>query len=261
MAILLDIRDISGGYYKEDIVRGVSLTVSPGDFLGIIGPNGCGKTTFFRLVTRVLPLRRGEVYFRESDIAKMPLKEFCRQVAFVSGELVTDFSFTVMEIVLMGRIPHLKRMQFESAKDIMVAKEALSMTDSLDLRDKRIDELSAGERQRVLIAKALATQPVLLFLDEPTAHLDIGHQTQILDLLKRLNRQKNLTIVTILHDLNLASAYTNRIALFNHGAIYKEGSPEDVLTYQNIEAVYKTVVLVNDNPVTHKPNILLVPAS
>ena len=159
----------------------------------------------------------------------------------------------------MGRIPHLKRLQFETKKDIEVVERALSVTDTLSLRDKRIDELSAGERQRVTIARALSQEPVLLFLDEPTSHLDIGHQIQILDLLKRLNRKNYLTIVMILHDLNLASAYCNRIALLNNGAIYKQGRPEEVLTYQNIEAVYKTIVLVSNNPATGRPNIALVP--
>ncbi|MEI6632125.1 MAG: ABC transporter ATP-binding protein, partial [bacterium] len=120
-------------------------------------------------------------------------------------------------------------------------------------------DAGAGERRRVVIARSLAQEPVLLVLDEPTSHLDIGHQIQILDLLKKLNRQNKLTITMILHDLNLASAYSNRIALLDKGAIFKEGRPEDVLTYQNIEAVYKTIVLVNENPVTHRPNVILVP--
>lgn len=159
----------------------------------------------------------------------------------------------------MGRIPHLKRLQYETKRDIEIAEEKLSLTDTLSLKDKHIDELSAGERQRVVIARALAQEPELLFLDEPTAHLDIGHQVQTLDLLKKLNRENKLTIVMILHDLNLASAYSNRIALLDKGIIFKEGRPEEVLTYQNIEAVYKTIVLVNDNSVTGKPNIVLVP--
>jgi len=189
----------------------------------------------------------------------MNLKEFCRKVAFVSQDISTGFSFTVMELVLMGRIPHLKRLQYETKKDIEIAREKLKLTDTLSLKDKRIDELSAGERQRVVIARALAQEPELLFLDEPTSHLDIGHQVQVLDLLKKLNRKNNLSIVMILHDLNLASAYSNRIALLDKGIIFKEGSPQEVLTYQNIEAVYKTIVLVNVNSVTGKPNVVLVP--
>jgi iron complex transport system ATP-binding protein len=259
MAILLKIDSLRAGYYKEDIIRDISLDIVQGDFLGIIGPNGSGKTTLLRLATRVLYPKQGNIYFQQDNILRMDLKEFCRKVAFVSQGLTTNFPFTVMELVLMGRIPHLKRLQSESKKDIRIAENALSLTDSLSLREKRIDELSAGERQRVVISRALSQEPMLLFLDEPTAHLDIGHQIQILDLLKKLNLQNNLTIVMVLHDLNLASAYCKRIVLLDKGVIFKQGSPEEVLTYQNIEAVYNTVVLVNNNPVTGKPNVVLVP--
>lgn len=259
MRALLKINNVSGGYNKENVVKGVSLDINQGDFMGIIGPNGSGKTTLLRLTTRVLRPRAGNISFREEDIFHMDIKAFCRKVAFVSQEAATDFSFAVMEIVLMGRIPHLKRLQFETKKDFKIAEEALSATDIFNLKEKFIDELSAGERQRALIARALAQEPVLLFLDEPTAHLDIGHQIQILDLLKKLNHNSNLTIVMVLHDLNLAAMYCNRIALFDNGAIFKEGQPQEVLTYQNIERVYKTLVVVNNNPVTNKPNVVLVP--
>jgi len=259
MSTLLKIRNLFGGYYQGDVIKGLSLDVSKGDFLVIIGPNGSGKTTLLRLASRTLVLRSGEISYNDENITKMHLKEFCRKVAFVSQDIATGFSFTVMELVLMGRIPHLKRLQFESKKDIDIALDKLHLTDTLNLKDKRIDELSAGERQRVVIARALTQEPELLFLDEPTSHLDIGHQVQILDLLKKLNTESNLTIVMILHDLNLASAYSNRIALLDKGNIFKEGSPQEVLTYQNIEAVYKTIVLVNNNPVTAKPNVILVP--
>jgi iron complex transport system ATP-binding protein len=260
MSVLLKIDNLSGGYYKEDIIKGLSLDINPGDFLGIIGPNGSGKTTLLRLVTRVLNFRQGEIFYKGRNTAQMDLKEFCRSVAFVSQDIAASFSFTVEELVLMGRIPHLGRLQFETKKDIEIAREKMVLTDILQLKDKRIDELSAGERQRVVIARALAQEPELLFLDEPTAHLDIGHQVQVLDLLKKLNRSGKLTIAMILHDLNLASAYSNRIALLDQGRIFKEGSPEEVLTYQNIEKVYKTIVLVNNNPVTGKPNVVLVPS-
>lgn len=259
MGTLLKINNVSAGYYKQDVVKGISLNVNQGDFLGLIGPNGSGKTTLLRLITKVLYPRCGEINFKGENVFKMDSKEFCRSVAFVSQDFASNFAFSVMEVVLMGRIPHLKRLQFETKKDLKIAEDALSVCDILDLKEKIIDELSAGERQRVIIARALAQEPTLLLLDEPTSHLDIGHQIQILDLLKRLNRQNNLTIAMVVHDLNLASAYCDRIVLIDNGSVFKEGSPEQVLTYQNIEAVYKTIVLVNENPVTHKPNVVLVP--
>lgn len=256
--IILSAKNIYGGYRKEEIIKGLSLEIKKGDFLGIIGPNGSGKTTLLRLLTLVLKPMQGGVFLEGGDIAEMRLKEFAKRAAFVQQDSAINFAFSVLEIVLMGRIPHLARLQPETQKDIAIAREALKLTDTLYLENKQIDELSSGERQRVIIAKALTQEPVMLFLDEPTAHLDIGHQVQILDLLKKLNRKHNLTIVMVLHDLNLAGEYCNRIVLLNEGRVFKEGSPDQVLTYQNIEAVYNTVVVVNKNPINGKPHVMLV---
>lgn len=258
MSALLKVNNLYGGYGREDIIKGISFDAEKGGFLGIIGPNGSGKSTLLRLMTRALLPQREMVLFEGRDITKMSLKDLCRQIAFVPQETMISFSFTVWEVALMGRIPHLKRLQLERKLDFEITKNSLSLTDSLQLREKNIDQLSAGERQRVIIAKALTQEPVLLFLDEPTSHLDIGHQIRILDLLKGLNRKKNLTIVMVLHDLNLASEYCNRLILLNDGRIFKEGTPQEVLTYQNIEAVYKTVVVVDKNPISSRPHVMLV---
>jgi len=258
MDTLLKVDSLSGGYAKEMVIKDVSFQIEKGDFLGIIGPNGSGKSTLLRLMSRVLTLQKGNIILEDKDITRMNLKEFCRKVAFVPQDTLINFSFSVEEIVQMGRIPHLKRLQFETRHDFLITQNALSLTDTLYLKEKEIDTLSAGERQRVIIAKALAQEPALLFLDEPTSHLDIGHQIQILDLLKKMNRQNNLTIAMVLHDLNLASEYCNRIILLNEGRIFKEGSPKEVLTYQNIETVYKTVVVVNKNPMSSKPYVVLI---
>lgn len=258
MDTLVRINRLNGGYAKERIIKDLSLKIRRGDFLGIIGPNGSGKSTLLRLMSKVLRPFSGQILLEENDIALLNLKEFCRKAAFVPQDTLINFSFSTWEIVLMGRIPHLGRLQFESHKDYSVAQNALSLTDTVYLKERQIDELSAGERQRVIIAKALTQEPILLFLDEPTSHLDIGHQIQILDLLKRLNRQNNLTIVIVLHDLNLAAEYCSRIVLLNEGSIFKEGSPQQVLTYQNIEKVYKTLVIVKENPITKKPYVILI---
>jgi iron complex transport system ATP-binding protein len=259
MSALLKVENLFGGYHEVPVIKGISLEIQKGDFIGIIGPNGSGKTTLLRLVSRVLAPQKGNIYLERKDISAMGLKEFCQEVAFVAQDTAINFSFSVLEIALMGRIPHLKRLQLETKHDLDIVERSLSMTDVWHLKAKKVDELSSGERQRVVIAKALAQEPVLLYLDEPTSHLDIGHQIQVLDLLKKLNRQNNLTIAMVLHDLNLASEYCNRIVLLNEGHVFKEGTPREVLTYQNIEAVYKTVVVVNDNPVSSKPFVLLVP--
>lgn len=258
MDTLLKVNNLSGGYDKKVVIKDISLEVKKGDFLGIIGPNGSGKSTLLKLMSRALIPQKGKIIFEDKDILQMKLKEFAQKAAFVPQDTVINFSFSVEEIVLMGRTPYLGRLQFEAKEDFLIAQQALSLTDAAYLKDKRIDELSAGERQRVIIAKALAQQPALLFLDEPTSHLDIGHQIQILGLLRKLNRQERLTIVMVLHDLNLASEYCNRIVLVNEGEIFKEGPPCEVLTYQNIETVYKTIVVVNKNPFSLKPYVVLV---
>ena len=258
MEPLIKIENLWAGYTKEMIIKGVSLDINKAEFVVIIGPNGSGKTTLLRLMSRALAPQKGSVLVEGKDIARMNAKEFCRKAAFVPQDTLINFSFSVWEIALMGRIPHLGRLQNESKTDFDIVENALSMTDTAHLKAKGVNRLSSGERQRVVIAKALAQEPMLLFLDEPTSHLDIGHQIQILDLLKRLNRQDGLTVVMVMHDLSLAAEYASRLVLLNEGAVFKQGLPEEVLTYQNIEAVYKTVVVVGKNPVSAKPFVISV---
>ncbi len=258
MGIILETQNIYGGYTKEPVIKGVSLKIAEGDFLGILGPNGGGKSTLLRLMSRALMPSKGNTELLGKDIFKMNAKAVAKKIAFIPQITLINFSFTVYEIVLMGRIPHLSRTAPETKKDFSIVEEALRLTDTLHLKNRKIDTLSAGECQRVIMAKAFAQEPALLFLDEPTSHLDIGHQIQMLDLLVDLNCKNNLTVVVVLHDLNLASEYCKKIILVSSGEIFKEGSPEEVLTYQNIESLYKTVVVVNKNPVTDKPHVLLI---
>ena len=188
----------------------------------------------------------------------LDLRSYRRFLAFVPQDTVINFPFSVEEIVSMGRIPHLKRLQRQTQRDVAACSHAMAMTDTACLKDKMVNELSSGERQRVVIARALAQEPLLLLLDEPTSHLDIGHQIQIMDMLRTLNKDKGLTIAMILHDLNLASEYCNKLILLDKGTVYAQGSAEQVLTYQNIESVYHTVVVVSNNPINSKPYVILV---
>ena len=166
---------------------------------------------------------------------------------------------TVKEFVLLGRIPYYKNLQFfENKQDLIAADRAMIMTDTERLKDHFMSEMSGGEVQLAFIARAIAQEPSLLLLDEPTAHLDITHQVSILDLIKRLNRQYNLTVIIVLHDLNLASEYCDRLVLMDSGKIQKVGRPEEVLTYKDIEEVYHTVVVVEKNPLSGKPFVLVV---
>jgi len=255
---ILQAEHVTGGYNQEIILRDISFTVNQGDFIGIIGPNGSGKSTLLKTISRILSPFKGFIEFEGHHINEINQKEFCRKVAFVSQNIQVEFPYTIEEIVLMGRIPHLTRLQFERAQDLTSAEQAMRFTDILHLKTKRIDQISSGEQQRVFMAKALAQEPVLMLLDEPTSHLDIGHQVQILNLLKKLNKENNVTIIVVLHDLNLASEYCDRLILIDQGKIHSSGTPDEVLTYQNIESVYNTIVVVNKNPISSKPYVLLV---
>lgn len=255
---MIEIKDLVCGYGSQFILRNINLKVEKGDVLGIIGPNGSGKTTLLRAITRVLKPKTGKILFEEKDIWQMGFRELSMKIAVVS-QSVDIRGISVEEFVLLGRIPYFNRFQFlETKKDINIAEKAMRLTGIFKLKDRAMTEMSGGERQLVLIARALAQEPKVLLLDEPTTHLDIAHQAAIMDLVKRLNKELGITIVVVLHDLNLASEYCRRIVLINDGKVYKIGSPEEVLTYQIIEAVYKTVVVVERNPISLKPYILVI---
>ncbi len=255
---ILRIKDLSCGYEAKEVIKKVSFSIKEGDFLGIIGPNGAGKTTLFRTITGTLKPWEGKILYRDKNISEISPRNFAREVAVIPQILEVPFAFSVEEFVSMGRFPHLGRFESLRPKDHKILKEALNFTDIFSFRERKISELSGGERQRVILAQGFAQEPRLLLLDEPTSHLDIAHQVQVLDLIKRLNKEKNLTVIVVLHDLNLASSYCDRLILLKEGEISKEGSPQDVLTYQNIEEVYKTVVIVKENPISFKPYCLLV---
>jgi iron complex transport system ATP-binding protein len=255
---LLQLSDVTTGYPGKEVLKGISTTIAAADFVGVIGPNGAGKTTLFRVITRLLRPWTGTVLFDGQDIYSLAPAVLARRVATMPQLLETPFSFTVAEFVMMGRFPHLDRLQDPGKSDQAIVDESLELTDTADLRHRSLRELSGGERQRVILAQALAQKPELLLLDEPTAHLDIGHQVKILDLLKRMNTRQGLTVITVLHDLNLAGEYCSNIVLLKDGRLHGAGAPADVLTYRTIEEVYKTVVIVKDNPVSRKPYIILV---
>lgn len=257
---MLQIKGLVCGYKEGFMLKDVNLMVNKGELVGIIGPNGSGKTTLFRTITKILNPIAGKIILNGRDIKEMGYKELAMELAIVSQDIDMMQGMSVEEYILLGRIPHRKRFQFlETAHDISVANKAMELTDALEFRSRPINELSGGERQRVFISRALAQEPKLLLLDEPTTHLDIGHQVELLELLRNLNRNACLTIIAILHDLNLAGCYCDRVVLMDKGRIYKEGGVEEVLTYQNIEEVYKTMVVVEKSPVTGKPYIFVMP--
>jgi len=254
---MLEIKNLTCGYNSRFLLKDINLKVEKGELIGIIGPNGSGKTTLLRAITGVIRPKKGKILLEKKNIEKFSFKELARKIAVVSQNSVANF-MTVEEFVLLGRIPHRRRLQFlETEFDERIAEEAMDLTNTLQLKGRFIGDLSGGERQLVVIARALAQEPGLLLLDEPTSHLDIAHQVKILDLIKKLNKN-GLTVIIVLHELNLASQYCNRLILLNNGLLYKVGSPGEVLTYQIIEEVYKTVVVVRENPISSKPYVFLV---
>ncbi|MFC2149820.1 ABC transporter ATP-binding protein [Candidatus Auribacterota bacterium] len=245
--------------YEGFTLKDISFSVNGGEVLGIIGPNGSGKTTLLRALSKIIKPSKGEVLFEGADLRKLSFKELAEQIAVVSQtQEITNL--TVEDVVLLGRTPYLGKFQFiESRTDHDIAQKCMELTGTDKLRDRLCSELSGGERQLVYIARALAQEPKLLLLDEPTTHLDITHQILILDLIRRLNKELSLTVIMVLHDLNLASEYCNKLILMNNGNLHKMGTPEEVLQYQIIEEVYKTVVVVEKNPVSSKPYVLAIP--
>ncbi len=256
----LEVKNIVSGYAGKTVVKDISFDAAEGEFIGIIGPNGAGKSTLMRTISRVLRPESGSISFGSRDIFSMPQKDFAKSVAFVSSDPAIVFPFTALEVVMMGRFPYIKMFGSESKEDIEAVERAVAATDCAGVISRPIDRLSAGERQRVLIAKALAQEPRLMLLDEPTSHLDISHQVQVLDILKGLSGSK-ITVIAVLHDLNLAAEYCNRLVLIDKGAVRSLGTPKEVLDYKIIEEVYRTVVVVRENPVSGKPYVLLAPGS
>ncbi len=255
---MLEIKDLTCGYDSKLVLKDINLRVESGEFLGVIGPNGSGKTTLLRAITRVIKQEKGSITFCGKDIARMGFNELARKIAVVSQNFEMGF-MTVEEFVLLGRIPHYEKFQFlEARKDIEVAEESMALTDTLRLKDCLLREISSGERQLALIARALTQEPGLLLLDEPTSHLDITHQMGIMDLIRRLNKEHNLTVIMVLHDLNLAGEYCRKLVLINKGEIYKVGKPEEVLSSQTIEEVYKTTTVIGKNPVSSRPYCFFV---
>ncbi|OGS21626.1 MAG: hypothetical protein A2252_12630 [Elusimicrobia bacterium RIFOXYA2_FULL_39_19] len=254
---LLKINNLSCGYNDKKVLKNVSFSLSENSFLGVLGPNGSGKTTLLRAISKIIKPETGSIHFQDKNMAEISVKETAKSIAVLPQILEVPFSFTVEEFISMGRFPHLKRFEKPGKKDFEIIDKVISELDIAALRQRKLRSLSGGERQRVLIAQALAQEPKLLLLDEPINHLDIKHQIEIMDLLKDLN-SSGLALIIILHDLNLASEYCNDLLLLNEGRVHTYGKAQDVLKYEILEEVYKTILVVEKNPISGKPFIMSV---
>ena len=252
-------RDHSAGE-KEGILNDFSCVIESGKILGVLGPNGSGKSTLLKLLVRILPVQRGTIQLFEKDLAHLSQADIARNVALVPQETQQVFPFTIAEMVLMGRFPHHSGFggwHWEDSDDVMIAQTAMQDLDVAHLGGRLITDVSGGERQRAIIARALAQEPKVLLLDEPTAFLDLHHQLDIARVLKRLNQERGLTVVMVSHDLNLASQYCDQLILLNHGRIVKGGTPEEVVRPDILETVYGCRVLVDRHPQSGMPRVSL----
>lgn len=236
---ILSAKNVSYVYQEKiDALCGISFSVEKGEFVAILGPNGSGKSTLLNILSGVYKPTRGEVSIQGENIGKFSRKEIARRISYVPQNVMIDFPFTCREIVLMGRFAHLSGLGIESSADLDIAKKAMEMTGITEIADRMIHHLSGGERQRVFIAQAVAAQPQILMLDEPVSSLDIRYKVQILNLLKKLNIQQKITIVAILHDLNLALQYCDRVIALKQGKLVREGEPAAILSPEIIQEVY-----------------------
>ncbi|MBG0790419.1 MAG: ABC transporter ATP-binding protein [Desulfovibrionaceae bacterium] len=235
----LAVTSLSFGYGPTPVLRGLDLVFEPGLVHGIVGPNGCGKSTLLGLLAGHLPPGRGNAALDGVPSREYPASRLARRLALVEQQPASDFPFTVFETVLMGRHPHIPRFARPRAKDLDIAEKSLAIMDLGHLRDRVLADLSGGERQRAMVARGLAQDTPALLLDEPTASMDIRHALKTMSELGRLAREKGRTVIAVLHDLNLAARFCDRITMLAQGAAHASGSVEQTLTPANIEAVFR----------------------
>jgi iron complex transport system ATP-binding protein len=252
----LDVRGLYAGYGARMVLRGVDLAVRPGELVGLIGPNGSGKSTLVRAVTGVIPVRAGSVLLDGRPVAALRPRELARFAAVVPQTAEVPAAFTGLELVLLGRTPYLRLLQSEGPRDVAVAVRALALCHAAHLADRPVGETSGGERQRLLLARALAQEPRLLLLDEPTAHLDIAHQAAVFDLVRARCHADGLAVLAVVHDLTLAAQFCDRLVLLADGRVLATGSPAAVLRPETLTAAYGGRVSVIAHPRSGRPVVV-----
>ncbi len=251
----LEAVDLIFRYDKDAVIDRFSFRSAEGEFLSIIGPNGAGKSTLLKILSGILAPESGEVIIDGQPLRKMSRKQTAKKIAVVPQFTHIEFPFTVREIIAMGRTPHLDAMQWESAKDRSIIEEAMIQTDVFPLRNKIFKELSGGERQRVIIARALTQQPDMIFLDEATAHLDMGYQLEFMSFIKRLNQQNNINVLMVTHQINLAARFSEKLILMRNGRLIAQGKPEEVLLPENIKNLFDCSAIINKDPAAGTPYV------
>lgn len=255
----IEVSHLNFAYGSRKILHDVALTVEKGNIVGLLGPNGSGKSTIMKIICGLLEDHDDSVKVFGKQLSSLSRKEIARLVSMVPQESFFSFPFSVLEVVIMGRYPHIDTFAFESQQDIAIAHEALERCGASNLASRKIHELSSGERQRVVFARTLAQQPDVLLLDEPVSFLDIKYQVDLYDIVRKLAREKKCAVLTVLHDFNLAAEYCDEIYLLSDGEIKAGGDVMEVLTYSNLKNVFNTEIYVDTNDLTGKP--LIIPLS
>ncbi len=255
--IKLEVQNLGLAYGRNLVVRDMTFQVMPGEMVGLIGPNGSGKSTIIKALSRVISPSSGQIFLDGRDISQISRGDLARLLGVVPQMPLLPSTFTAFEIVLMGRNPHLGLLQYEGVRDMAITWQAMERTATQSLAERRVGELSGGEIQRIVIARVLAQEPKSILLDEPTANLDISYQVETLDMIRGLCLENSLTVLTALHDLNLASQYCDRLILINNGQIHAQGTPREVINSQNIKEVYGADNCVYTHPVNGLPTVLI----
>lgn len=256
---LLDARAVCFDYGPRRVLHEVDFALAGGELVGVIGPNGAGKSTLVRVLAGVARPTAGRVTLQGRPLAEWRRADRARELAFVPQDPRVDFPYSVLEVVLMGRAPHMPALALAGPRDLQVAREALALLEADALESRSIEELSGGERQRVFLARALAQEPRVLLLDEPTTHLDLRHQTRVHDIARRRCRNDGLGALTVLHDLNLAAVYCDRLVLLAGGRIVCSGPPATVLEPAVLERVFDTRLWVGRHGPADGPVVLPMP--
>jgi iron complex transport system ATP-binding protein len=244
ISTFMSLRNVSFAYNKDPILRSISLDIRAGETIGIIGPNGSGKSTLMKLMGGVLQVEPDTIFIKGSDLRLTKRRALAQSIAWIPQENPIVFPFKVAEVVMMGRHPYLAPLTFERREDHDIVHQAMSLTNTLEFSNRSFNEISGGEKQRVLIAGALAQDPEMMLLDEPTSALDLKYQMEILSILQHLNQNKGVTLVMALHDLHLASKFCNRIVLLQKGQIVRDGTPAEVLQKDILEKVYDVKIKI-----------------
>ncbi len=252
----LVVREVHFSYDGRPVLRGISLSVAEGEVVGLIGPNGAGKSTLIKLIAGLLPAQAGEIEILGLPLQRWKRKELARVIALVPQGAYIPPTFSVWESIMLGRTPYLSFPGIPRERDLQAVQKAMRWLKVEHLRDNLVGELSGGEQQRVILARALAQEPKILLLDEPTTHLDIHHQVSILRLIRKLAQEERLAVLAVLHDLNLASSFADRIVLLTGGKILATGLPEEVISRENLREAYGSDIAVIPRPDNSRPIVL-----